>query len=223
MGFGTFEAQYCLKYMAKREPYDTKTQAWIDDADTYAEKLKRRQRAKYLKHGHKYRSRQKEQYDVSSEKILARNAQYRAEHPEEVSASKMAWEHQDKLKNPEKYRKKAAEYHIANREKRLAQAKLWRKLNPAKNAAKQAAYKFRKARATPPWANEFFISEAYELAALRSSMTNIEWEVDHIMPLCGRDICGLHVETNLQVIPKLENRRKHARGWKQYVNPSHLC
>jgi hypothetical protein len=35
-----------------------------------------------------------------------------------------------------------------------------------------------------------------------------EWEIDHRYPLFGRDVCGLHVPDNLQVIPKETNRLK---------------
>ena len=63
--------------------------------------------------------------------------------------------------------------------------------------------------ATPKWANIFFINEHYDLARMRTKLTGIPWEVDHVIPLKGINVCGLHVETNLRVIPRLLNRRKH--------------
>lgn len=52
---------------------------------------------------------------------------------------------------------------------------------------------------------------SYPIVDGRSSdypITGIEWHVDHIIPLKGREICGLHLWTNLRLIPKLENLRK---------------
>jgi len=63
-------------------------------------------------------------------------------------------------------------------------------------------------QATPAWANGFFISEAYELAQLRTKITGIPWEVDHIIPVKSNHVCGLHVEHNLQVVPASWNRSK---------------
>lgn len=53
------------------------------------------------------------------------------------------------------------------------------------------------------------------LAALRTKTTGIRWEVDHIVPLVHPQVCGLHVETNLRVIPAIENRRKGNRHWPE--------
>jgi hypothetical protein len=196
-------------------PYDRETTAWIYSADTPKELESRKNRAKYLRHKEKIKAQARERYAEDPEKILQRNAQWRKDNPEKSSECKLAWEKQDKLKDPEKYRKKMSDYHIANREHRLAQAKEWRDENPGLNAAKQAAYKARKLQRTMPWADQNAISFFYECCPAGC-------EVDHIMPLMGRDVSGLHVPENLQWLPKDENRRKHARGWKKYVNPAHL-
>jgi hypothetical protein len=57
------------------------------------------------------------------------------------------------------------------------------------------------------------MEQAYELAALRTRMFGFAWHVDHIIPLQGKIVSGLHTPYNLRVIPGVENVRKGA----QYV------
>ena len=66
-------------------------------------------------------------------------------------------------------------------------------------------------QATPAWSSdfdEFVLSEAYKLCKLREQTTNIKWEIDHIVPLQGYNVCGLHWHKNWRVIPMVLNRQK---------------
>ena len=51
----------------------------------------------------------------------------------------------------------------------------------------------------------------FDLAVKRSIMTGIKWHVDHIIPLQGKLVSGLHTVENLQVIPAKINMRKGNR------------
>lgn len=55
---------------------------------------------------------------------------------------------------------------------------------------------------------DFVYMEAHKLRKLRNVCTNFDWHVDHIVPLKGTNVCGLHVWNNFAVIPKVENLRK---------------
>lgn len=82
------------------------------------------------------------------------------------------------------------------------------KANTRANDAKRHAAKMQR---TPAWltADDFWVLEqAYELAALRTKMLGVQFHVDHILPLQGKYVSGLHVPTNVQVIPWRDNVSK---------------
>jgi hypothetical protein len=61
---------------------------------------------------------------------------------------------------------------------------------------------------TPPWSNLEEIRKIYEKCMEISSSTGIPYNVDHIIPLRGKEVCGLHTINNLRIIPKIDNQRK---------------
>ena len=62
-------------------------------------------------------------------------------------------------------------------------------------------------RASPSWGGD--CSPVYEFARQLKELTGWDWHVDHIIPLQGENVCGLHIPQNLQVVPALLNQRKH--------------
>ena len=110
-------------------------------------------------------------------------------------------------------RAKSREQHWKRRDVANERRSAWSRDNPARvnaNVAKRKAFKL---QATPIWANEFFIGEAYDLARRRNKLTGIKWEVDHIVPLISPSVCGLHSHTNIAVIPASVNASKGNRYW----------
>ncbi|MHA6164151.1 HNH endonuclease signature motif containing protein [Pseudomonas sichuanensis] len=65
--------------------------------------------------------------------------------------------------------------------------------------------------ATPSWADHAAIDAFYTDARRLTAETGVMHEVDHIVPLQGRRVCGLHVEANLQILTKIDNVKKHSK------------
>lgn len=55
---------------------------------------------------------------------------------------------------------------------------------------------------------EFVFEEAHILRRLRDSLFPFKWHVDHIIPLNGKTVSGLHTWNNFQVIPAQQNLSK---------------
>lgn len=90
--------------------------------------------------------------------------------------------------------------------------KVHRTTKPHLYAAKDARRRASKLNATPPWlTKQDFeqIKELYEITKAFKLYTGEEYHVDHIIPLQGENVCGLHVPWNLQVISAKENLSKH--------------
>jgi hypothetical protein len=105
-------------------------------------------------------------------------------------------------------------YYRQNRERCIETSKLWKLSNRARATASDAKRRAAKLQATPGWLTQDHLEEIrafYVEAQRRTQETGIKYSVDHIIPLQGKDVCGLHVPWNLQVIPLLDNIRKGRR------------
>jgi 5-methylcytosine-specific restriction endonuclease McrA len=87
----------------------------------------------------------------------------------------------------------------------------WLKNNPGRVNAATARRRAQKLQATPKWVDAKELAAIYGAAKALTAATGTSHEVDHIVPLCGGFVCGLHVPWNLQIIPRYENRSKGNR------------
>lgn len=123
------------------------------------------------------------------------------------------WNTNNRVKTAERVRK----YRFNNPEKVKISVEKWREANKGhhKTYMNIAAVmrNTAKIQRTPSWLNaghELEIQSIYKYCqALRG--IGLSYEVDHIVPLRGKDVSGLHVPWNLQVIPAAENRSKGNR------------
>lgn len=108
----------------------------------------------------------------------------------------------------------------ALRPSRKAYEAAWKENNKPLLSAYAMRYVSTKLRAMPRWVNKDDFRPFYEKAAQLTAITGVEHHVDHIVPLRGRDVCGLHVPYNLQVITKSENSRKNNRLLDFFPGPT---
>lgn len=159
---------------------------------------------------------------VAHDRVLAakRNAKYRSAHRDRLIIA-------DKLRR-DAHREQRRHSGKIYRETHRAQAKAYRQSkNPdvvraymkayivahkQRNRAYYAALQMKrsaaKRRAMPAWVDKTAIASFYQDAARLTRETGIPHEVDHIYPLRGRTVSGLHCEANLRVVPRSVNRRK---------------
>lgn len=164
---------------------------------------------KYSKNPHAERARVNRYRLAHLVKISESKKKDRRDHPEKFAAKDMEY----RTKNAESIKVKRAQQYRNNPGQMIARVDEWRKKNKGRVNARTAKLELKKRQAMPGWTNKYAVAEFYEFAAIKSRMTGIRHEVDHIVPLNGKLVCGLHTHYNLQVIPRSENTRKSNVYW----------
>ena len=121
-----------------------------------------------------------------------------------MAESKRAWY----LKNKKRINESNKAWYEANRERRNETGKAYYQNNVAAKQAATRKYQAVKRQRSPSWANDQLIAAYYKEAKRLEELTGIQFHVDHIIPLQGELVSGLHVETNLQLLPAHENLGK---------------
>jgi 5-methylcytosine-specific restriction endonuclease McrA len=146
-------------------------------------------------------------YQMNRERVLAEQAGYRSD-PQVAERER---------ERQARYYAKRAEAIQAKRKSamtperiaaRRAWAQEWAKANRVQLVVKSRSRRLRIKGAMPPWADIEAIRQFYREAARLTEVTGVPHEVDHIVPIQGRNVSGLHVQWNLRVVTRYENRSK---------------
>jgi hypothetical protein len=113
--------------------------------------------------------------------------------------------------NKDKYREAIQSWRERNPGRSEQTIKEWAKRNPDKVNAKWMKREASKKMRTPAWLTSdelWMMEQAYDIAAKRTAILGFSFHVDHIVPLQGKTVSGLHVPWNLQVLPAKLNQQK---------------
>ena len=132
----------------------------------------------------------KQYYLKNKEKLKLKDKEYRKNNKETISLRRKL----QRIRDAEQYKKISKEAKKRYKEKNRKRYIFLNRQQCAKRRAKLL-------KAIPKFANLNKIKEIYKNCPKG-------YEVDHIIPLQGKNVSGLHVETNLQYLPIRENRVK---------------
>lgn len=136
---------------------------------------------------------------------------WRVANRERIAAYARGWN----ARNPQKRRQTEASWKARNPEKvrqyNRTAGRRWEEANKGQRTAITKKRQLAKRNRTPAWADLDAIKAFYVEAARLTAETGIPHEVDHVIPLQGENVSGLHVHTNLQILTRAKNRAKRNR------------
>ena len=153
-------------------------------------------------------------YEANKEKLKAQHKAWEEANKEKRKVYREANKEKRKVQMKAWYeanKEKAKAWEESNREIRKVQMKAWDKANKDKRYAINANRRASKLNRTPSWLtkeDKEEIKEIYRMAKRRQEVEGIEYHVDHIIPLQGEKISGLHVPSNLQILRAKDNISK---------------
>ncbi len=151
----------------------------------------------------------KRAYELTrAEQTQAYMREYRAANKERIATQKKDWVEA----NREHVRQLERGYAVTNAANKTIARNKWKAANLDKDRAAKAANRADRIMRVPAWADRERIKSYYNVCAFFNEVNGYaKYHVDHVIPLNGKTVSGLHVHNNLQVIPAVENLRKGAR------------
>lgn len=166
--------------MAYKDPADAKR--WREENKA---RLKEWQKVYQAENKDRLKAKSAARYQKNKELHSIKSKKYARDNAEKIKQNKRAW------------RKR-------NMEKILADNKKWQSENKDKFRYYCAKRHANKMRAMPSWLTT---AQTEEIKLIYATCPD-GWQVDHVVPLQGTEVCGLHVPWNLQHLPATENRKK---------------
>lgn len=112
--------------------------------------------------------------------------------------------------DPERETRRKSKWFASNKDRSAANKRRWLATNRARMTAVQCRRHAEQLKRTPAWADQGAITDIYAAAAVRRAGGE-RVNVDHVYPLQGETVSGLHVHNNLRVIDAGLNFRKRNR------------
>lgn len=166
--------------------------------------------------------------DNSGLQQLDRFARYRLKNRERRNQESREWWARNgaayREKNSDALKAAQAKWRASNREIAKARSDAWKEKYPERQRSAEQNYRAnhpqrsslnraKKKNAIPRWADVQAIDAIYAEAKAKTEETGVLHEVDHIVPINSKRVCGLHCEANLAILTRNENRRKNNRHW----------
>ena len=166
-------------YSANREQHSKATKAYREEN---AELIRQKKAAYHKANAHKLNAKSRSWYQENKDRHRTVGDAYRAKHAERLA-------------------KIAADHYAANKEIFAERRRAWMREHPRMMTFYSRSYQAACLQRTPPWA---------DMAAIKVFYANTPYgfTVDHIVPLRGKLVSGLHVENNLQYLTQSENSKK---------------
>jgi len=189
------------------------------------EKIRQYEHAHYIKNSDEIKQRSREWAAANRERKSNYDKNYRLNNVDRLSLHSKIWREENRemlsIKrkiyaafNKEKIVESRKAFYARNRDRLIKAACDFKKENRGLYNFYGAKRKQRIKDATPKWLSQKQledIKDFYIAATVISTTCGESYQVDHIIPICGENVCGLHVPWNLQILTASENASKGNR------------
>lgn len=180
------------------------------DADYYktvAERVKSKRKQRYLENSEEIKARQRARHALEPRKYAAKKKAWNTANKEKINAR----QRQRREVDGNYVRLREALLRLVDPERRRRISREWKARNRHMGAAQAAKRRAAQLQRTPKRLTQAELDDirlVYEFARALELATGIPHHVDHEIPLQGKYVSGLHVLSNLQIIPASQNISK---------------